>query len=163
SEKTVDNYLDLIYGDEAEVDENESNESDGNIPSGGTRQYWQYTHRQFSQRMTSHDQSHHGRNELWEVPTNIALVAVFLDPRFKHFNWTTSIERNKTLNLIKTLYNELKINLTIPNDNEENLADRNCNDEDDEFFYDYSSDNEERNNNDDEALPSTSTSTSNLK
>ena len=28
-------------------------------------------------------------DELWAVSTDIALVATFLDPRFKHFNWST--------------------------------------------------------------------------
>ncbi|CAG8471974.1 11262_t:CDS:2 [Cetraspora pellucida] len=160
--ETVDDYLDLIYGEEAEDDENESNESDDNIPAAGTRQQWQYAHRQFRQRMASCGRSQ-GRNtrtrrrsnnaeledidrieyllsvltngllirvraaiyllldELWEVPTDIALVATFLDPRFKHFNWATSVERNRAQNLVKTLYDELKINLAILDDNEENL------------------------------------------
>ncbi|CAG8643892.1 15880_t:CDS:2, partial [Cetraspora pellucida] len=74
-------------------------------------------------------------DELWEVPIDIALVVTFLDPRFKHFKWATSIEQNKALNLVKTLYNELKINLTIPDDNEESLVDRNYNDDDVDFFY----------------------------
>ncbi|CAG8731667.1 11925_t:CDS:1, partial [Cetraspora pellucida] len=74
-------------------------------------------------------------DELWAVPTNIALVATFLDPRFKHFNWATSVERNRAQDLVKTLYNELKINLTIPDDNEENLVDSNYNDDNDDFFY----------------------------
>ncbi|CAG8613497.1 16996_t:CDS:2, partial [Dentiscutata heterogama] len=54
-------------------------------------------------------------------PTDIALVATFFDPRFKHFNWATSVERNRAQNLVKTLYDKLKINLAIPDDNEENL------------------------------------------
>ncbi|CAG8482617.1 10656_t:CDS:2, partial [Scutellospora calospora] len=61
-------------------------------------------------------------DELWEVPTDIALVVTFLDPRFKHFNWATSVEQNRVQNLVKTLYDELKINLAIPDDNEENLS-----------------------------------------
>ncbi|CAG8736508.1 15908_t:CDS:1, partial [Cetraspora pellucida] len=28
-------------------------------------------------------------DELWTTPSNIALVATFLDIRFKHFNWAT--------------------------------------------------------------------------
>ncbi|CAG8463218.1 17426_t:CDS:2 [Racocetra persica] len=74
-------------------------------------------------------------DELWAVPTNIALVATFLDLRFKHFNWTTSVERSRAQNLVKTLYNELKTNLTIPDDNDENLVDRNYNDDDGDFFH----------------------------
>ncbi|CAG8581677.1 1882_t:CDS:2, partial [Cetraspora pellucida] len=74
-------------------------------------------------------------DELWEVLMDIALVATFLDLRFKHFKWVTSIEQNKALNLVKTLYNELKINLTILDDNKESLVDRNYNDDDADFFH----------------------------
>ncbi|CAG8651508.1 17924_t:CDS:1 [Cetraspora pellucida] len=78
-------------------------------------------------------------DELWAVPTNIALVATFLDPRFKHFNWATSVEQNRAQDLVKTLYNKLKINLTIPDDNEENLVDSNYNDDNNDFFYELES------------------------
>ncbi|CAG8636807.1 6441_t:CDS:2 [Dentiscutata erythropus] len=73
-------------------------------------------------------------DELWEAPSDIALVATFLDPRFKHFNWTTSIERNKAQNLVEVLYEELKIKLAVP----DNIEERNHNDDDDntnDFFH----------------------------
>ncbi|CAG8682637.1 5211_t:CDS:2, partial [Dentiscutata heterogama] len=38
-----------------------------------------------------------------------------------------------------TLYNELKINLTIPDNNDENLVDSNYNDDDGDFFYELES------------------------
>ncbi|CAG8769370.1 13228_t:CDS:2, partial [Acaulospora morrowiae] len=47
-------------------------------------------------------------DELWSVPTDNALIATFLDPRFKHFNWTTNGERDKTQQLVKALYDTLK-------------------------------------------------------
>ncbi|RIB12011.1 hypothetical protein C2G38_2259465 [Gigaspora rosea] len=73
-------------------------------------------------------------DELWDSPSDIALVATFLDPRFKHFNWATSIERNKAQNLVEVLYEELKIKLAVPDDIEE----RDHNDDDDnnsDFFH----------------------------
>ena len=57
-------------------------------------------------------------DELWAVS---ALIATFLDPRFKHFNWSTSEERNRAHQLVKALYEELKVDFCIPN----NVEDRN--------------------------------------
>ncbi|CAI2191398.1 11884_t:CDS:2, partial [Funneliformis geosporum] len=34
-------------------------------------------------------------DELWSVLTDNALIATFLDPKFKHFNWTTNDEQEK--------------------------------------------------------------------
>ncbi|CAG8523361.1 7369_t:CDS:2, partial [Cetraspora pellucida] len=53
-------------------------------------------------------------DELWTVPMNITLVAMFLDPRFKHFNWMT-------------------------NDNKKNLVDSNYNNDNNDFFYELES------------------------
>ncbi|CAG8644635.1 4571_t:CDS:2, partial [Scutellospora calospora] len=163
-DETVDTYLNLIYG-EVESEENESDKSDNNIPTAGTRKQWQYAHRQFSQRMASCSQSQSqniriqrrsANAELEDtdqaVPMNIALVATFLDPRFKHFNWATSVERNRVQDLVMTLYNELKINLTIPDDNEENLVDSNYNDNNDDFFYELESNSTQVNVEDDDEL-----------
>jgi len=58
-------------------------------------------------------------DELWSIPTDTALIATFLDPRFKHFKWATNGERDKAKQLVKTLYDELKVNLRLPNDTEE--------------------------------------------
>jgi hypothetical protein len=58
-------------------------------------------------------------DELWAVPTDTTLIATFLDPRFKHFNWSTNDERNKAHQLVKTLYNEAKITLPIPDEIED--------------------------------------------
>ena len=62
--------------------------------------------------------------ELWAVPTEISLVATFLDPKFKHFNWTTEDDQNKALHLVKFLYDELKKNLSIPDDEEILITDK---------------------------------------
>src|SRR5271154_2723386 len=145
--ETVDTYINLIYGEKYE--ENEDNEIDDNIPAAGTRQQWQYAHRQFRQKMKNiHNQGQQNRSqaqsnteleglnpnkveylpsvstngllekvraaiylsmdELWAVPTEIALVATFLDPRFKHFNWSTEENRNEAQRLVQKLYEELK-------------------------------------------------------
>ncbi len=75
-------------------------------------------------------------DELWTVLTNIALVATFLDPRFKHFNWTTEQNRNEVQNLVKILYIELKKNLSIPDDIEETLnMNKDHEKDEDDFFY----------------------------
>src|SRR5204862_8193779 len=45
-------------------------------------------------------------DELWSIPTDTALIATFLDPRFKHFKWATNGERDKAKQLVKTLYDD---------------------------------------------------------
>ena len=147
------------------------------MPSAGTRQQWQYAHRQFHQRMSTRSRgrgrTQQGPNrkrtrtestvedtnqveylpsvdttglleqvraaiylsldELWSVPTDTALIATFLDPRFKHFNWATNGERDKACRLVKTLYDDLKVNLRIPDDAEVRNSDDN---DDGDFFRD---------------------------
>jgi hypothetical protein len=159
---TVDTYINLIYGENyEEEDDDEDDEMDDNIPTAGTRQHWQYAHRQFRQKMKSIHVKRQVRrrnkskaqsdnteledlnpnkveylppvstnglfqkvraaiylsmDELWAVPTDTALVATFLDPRFKHFNWSIAREENKNeaKNLTRLLYKDLKEKLTIP-------------------------------------------------
>ena len=67
-------------------------------------------------------------DELWSIPTDTALIATFLDPRFKHFNWATNGERDKAKQLVKTLYDELKVNLR-------DVEDRNPEDNNDNDFF----------------------------
>ena len=67
-------------------------------------------------------------DELWSIPTDTALIATFLDPRFKHFNWATNGERDKVKQLVKTLYDELKVNLR-------DVEDRNPEDNNDNDFF----------------------------
>src|SRR5829696_7469632 len=57
-------------------------------------------------------------DELWSVPTDNTLIATFLDPRFKHFNWATLDEHDKALQLVKIKYDALKSSLHIPDDTE---------------------------------------------
>ncbi len=175
--ETISTYINLIYGEEYE--ENDDDEIDDDIPSAGVRYHWQHAHRQFHQKMKNiHIQKQRiNRNqtqssnieledlnpnkveylppvstngllqkvraavylsmdELWTVLTNIALVATFLDPRFKHFNWTTEQNRNEVQNLVKILYIELKKNLSIPDDIEETLnMNKDHEKDEDDFFY----------------------------
>ena len=56
------------------------------------------------------------------------LIVTFLDPRFKHFNWATNGERDKAKQLVKTLYDELKVNLR-------DVEDRNPEDNNDNDFF----------------------------
>ena len=78
-------------------------------------------------------------DELWSVPTDNTLIATFLDPRFKHFNWATLDERDKALQLVKTKYDALKSSLHIP-DNTELTEDKDQNDDDNDFFRDLEGD-----------------------
>src|SRR3954469_13153736 len=175
--ETINTYLELIYGEGSE-EINDDELIDDDIPAAGTRQQWQYAHRQFHQRMSIRGrQTQQGPtrkrtrtestvedtnqveylpsvdttglldrvraaiylslDELWSVPTDTALIATFLDPRFKHFNWTTNGERDKAYKLVKTLYNDLKVNLRIPDDAEvRNSEDNN----DGDFFRDLEGD-----------------------
>jgi len=175
NDETVDTYINLIYGERYEVDDDEM---DDNIPTAGVRQHWQHAHRQFRQRMRDtyakrqevHEQNriqvqsnteledlnpnkvdylppvptkgllekvraaiYLSMEELWAVPTELSLVAAFLDPRFKHFNWTTKDNQNQALHLVKDLYEELKKKLRIPDD-EILIIDRDQDEEDDDFF-----------------------------
>ncbi len=70
-------------------------------------------------------------DELQSVPSDNALIATFLDLRFKHFNWAANGERDKAYQLVKTLYDALKVNLHISDD----IDDRNQDDDDDGDFF----------------------------
>ena len=74
-------------------------------------------------------------NELWAVLTDIALVVTFFNPRFKHFNWTTEQNQNEIQCLVKILYEELKKNLSIPDDVKEILTTDKNYEKDDDFFH----------------------------
>jgi hypothetical protein len=74
---------------------------------------------------------------------------MFLDSKFKHFNWATNGERDKTYQLVKTLYDILKVNLRIPDD----IKDRNQDDDDDgDFFRELKGDYTQTNTEDDDEV-----------
>ena len=86
-------------------------------------------------------------DELWSVPSDNALIATFLDPRFKHFNWAVSSERDKACQLVKSLYDILKVNLRIPDD----IEDKSQEDDDgDDFFRELEGDCDIQTNTDDD-------------
>ena len=171
--------MNLIYGEGCE--ENNDEIIDDDIPAAGTRQQWQYAHRQHHQRMSTRGQERRqtqqrpamkqkrtentvedinqveylssvdttgllkriraaiylSLDELWSTPTDNALIATFLNPRFKHFNWATNGERDKAYQLVKTLYDTLKVNLHISDDTEDRNQEK---DNDDDFFRDLEGD-----------------------
>ncbi|CAB5369787.1 unnamed protein product [Rhizophagus irregularis] len=47
-------------------------------------------------------------DELWTVPSNIMLVATFLDPRFKNFDWCNGNGKDEAKQLVQELYNAKK-------------------------------------------------------
>ncbi len=54
--ETFDTYLNLIYGGDGAEDSDVPSD-DEYIPSGGSRQYWQYSHRQFYQQRPENTQN----------------------------------------------------------------------------------------------------------
>ena len=52
--ESVETYINLIYGEDYE-DDNEDDEMDNDIPTAGTRKHWQYSHRQFRQKVHQFD------------------------------------------------------------------------------------------------------------
>ncbi|GET51785.1 hypothetical protein GLOIN_2v1770580 [Rhizophagus irregularis DAOM 181602=DAOM 197198] len=40
-------------------------------------------------------------DELWPVPSNIMLVATFLDPRFKNFDWCNGNDKDEAKELVQ--------------------------------------------------------------
>jgi hypothetical protein len=155
--ETLDTYLSLIYGSNGEEEDSDVASDDEYIPSGGTRQYWQHSHRQFHHQRRGNTRNRgqsrgRGRrrggastshpvesnlddintveylqpvntegllqkvraaiflslDELWTVPSNIMLVATFLDPRFKNFDWCNGNGKDEAKQLVQELYNAKK-------------------------------------------------------
>ena len=47
-------------------------------------------------------------DELWPVPSNIMLVATFLDPHFKNFDWCNGNDKDKAKELVQVLYGDAR-------------------------------------------------------
>jgi hypothetical protein len=47
-------------------------------------------------------------DELWPIPSNIMLIATFLDPRFKNFDWCNGNGKDEAKKLVQELYNDAK-------------------------------------------------------
>uniref|UniRef100_U9U007 HAT C-terminal dimerisation domain-containing protein n=1 Tax=Rhizophagus irregularis (strain DAOM 181602 / DAOM 197198 / MUCL 43194) TaxID=747089 RepID=U9U007_RHIID len=69
------------------------------------------------------------------IPTDTTLIVTFLNPRFKYFKWSTNSERDRANQLVKKLYDELKINLHVSDDIEYRSLEKN-NDDNDNLFSD---------------------------
>ncbi|GBC16039.2 hypothetical protein GLOIN_2v1770580 [Rhizophagus irregularis DAOM 181602=DAOM 197198] len=119
--KTLDTYLSLIYSSNDE--ENSDIASDDEyIPSGRTRQYWQYSHHQFQYQKRKNTRNRIQEDllqkiraaiflsldELWLIPFNIMLIATFLNSRFKNFDWCNGNGKDEAKNLVQELYNDTK-------------------------------------------------------
>ncbi|CAB5213019.1 unnamed protein product [Rhizophagus irregularis] len=145
-------YLNLVYGSNGEEEDSEMVSDDEYIPSGGTRQHWQYSHRQFHYQRRGNTQNREylqpvntegllqkvraaiylSLDELWPVPSNIMLVATFLDPRFKNFDWCNGNDKDEAKELVQVLYNDAKKDIS-PRDSINSIITSSSDDDDDIF------------------------------
>jgi hypothetical protein len=177
--ETLETYLSLIYSSNGEEDSDIASD-DEYIPSGGTRQHWQYSHRQFHYQRHGNIQNRgrgrgRGRrrggisnlhpvepnldnintveylqpvntegllqkvraaiflslDELWPVPSNIMLIATFLDPRFKNFDWSNGDNKDEAKELVQELYDDAKKDLLPRNSINSDIS---SSDDDDDIF-----------------------------
>ncbi|CAG8847344.1 31706_t:CDS:2, partial [Gigaspora margarita] len=155
--ETYDTYLDLIYGPQIESDNEVIEESDSStseddgLPSGGSRQHWQYAHRQF------HDFNHVkylsaadtvgllqkvraaiflSLEELWSSQSDLVRIATILDPRFKDFKWDdTGKEKDESRKLLQIQYDFAKEDLNVYSQPiQQTTSIHDCADDDDNFF-----------------------------
>ncbi|CAB4383099.1 unnamed protein product [Rhizophagus irregularis] len=92
--KTLDTYLSLIYSSNDEENSDIAS-NDKYIPSEGLLQKIR------AAIFLSLD-------ELWLMPFNIMLIATFLNPRFKNFDWCNGNGKDEAKNLVQELYNNAK-------------------------------------------------------
>ncbi|CAB4383308.1 unnamed protein product [Rhizophagus irregularis] len=130
--ETLDTYLSLIYGSNGEEEDSDVASDDEYIPSGQSRGRG----RRRGGASTSHPVESNlddintveylqpvntegllqkvraaiflSLDELWTVPSNIMLVATFLDPRFKNFDWCNGNGKDEAKQLVQELYNAKK-------------------------------------------------------
>jgi hypothetical protein len=70
-------------------------------------------------------------DELWPAPSNVMLIATFLDPRFKNFDWCNSDGKDEAKELIQELYNDAKKDLLSRNSISSVIS---SSDDDDDIF-----------------------------
>ncbi|GBC17180.2 zinc finger BED domain-containing protein 1-like [Rhizophagus irregularis DAOM 181602=DAOM 197198] len=122
--ETVDTYLNLVYGEGYE--ENDDDEiTDDDIPDAGTRRG--RTQQRSSRKRTRTESVAEDTNKVEDLPpvntTNLLE------------KWSTNSERDRANQLVKKLYDELKINLRVPDDIEHRSLEEN-NDDNDNLFSD---------------------------
>ncbi|CAB5385834.1 unnamed protein product [Rhizophagus irregularis] len=128
--KTLDTYLSLIYSSNDEENSDIAS-NDKYIPSGRTRQYWQRVGISVSHPVKPNLDNINtvkylqpvniegllqkiraaiflSLDELWLMPFNIMLIATFLNPRFKNFDWCNGNGKDEAKNLVQELYNNAK-------------------------------------------------------
>ncbi|CAB4386792.1 unnamed protein product [Rhizophagus irregularis] len=150
--ETLEIYLNLVYGSNGEEEDSEMVSDNEYIPSGGTRQHWQYSHHQFHYQRRGNTQNQEYLqpvntegllqkvraaiylflDELWLVPSNIMLVATFLDPHFKNFDWCNGNDKDEAKELIQVLYNDAKKDIS-PRDSINSII-TSFSDDDDDIF-----------------------------
>jgi hAT family C-terminal dimerisation region len=69
-------------------------------------------------------------DELWPVSSDIMLIATFLDPRFKNFDWCNGDNKDETKELVQELYDDAKKELPRNSIN----SDISSSDDDDNIF-----------------------------
>jgi len=70
-------------------------------------------------------------DELWPVPSNIMLIATFLDPRFKNFDWSNGDNKDEAKELVQELYDDAKKDLLPRNSINSDIS---FSDDDDDIF-----------------------------
>jgi hypothetical protein len=69
-------------------------------------------------------------DELWPVPSDIMLIATFLDPRFKNFDWCNGNGKDEAKTLVQKLYDDVKKDL-LPQNSINSIS---SSDDDDDIF-----------------------------
>ncbi|CAG8631326.1 247_t:CDS:2 [Dentiscutata erythropus] len=91
------------------TDNSSSSISDGdNTPSCETRQHWQYAHRQVRAAIFL------SLDELWTIPSEVALMVSIFDSQFKVFQWALNQLKNAKKSL-EQFYNKIKAALELLN------------------------------------------------
>ncbi|EXX67421.1 hypothetical protein RirG_114540 [Rhizophagus irregularis DAOM 197198w] len=161
--KSVQTYINLIYGESYEDDDDSVTDDD--IPTAGAHQHWQYAHRQFCQKMkNTHVQGQNIRNQvrfsnteldnldpnrveyLPSISTNGLLqkvrAAIYLSMDelwavLTDIALSTEENRNEAQCLVLILYEELKQSLNALGIEEPSIMDKSY--EEDDFFFELES------------------------
>ncbi|CAG8746274.1 20326_t:CDS:2 [Rhizophagus irregularis] len=142
--ETLEMYLNLVYGSNGEEEDSEMVSDDEYIPSASTShpvepnlddinivEYLQSVNTEgLLQKVRV--AIYLSLDELWPVPSNIMLVATFLDPRFKNFDWCNGNDKDEAKELVQVLYNDAKKDIS-PRDSINSIITSSSDDDDDIF------------------------------